>query len=72
MTDEISIRPASETDYPQWKSLWQAYLTFYESVLPPESTERLWKRILDSSHPIRCNVAEVGVTCPRLRYQFLS
>lgn len=52
-----SIRAAQSADRDQWQTLWESYLTFYESVLPPESTERLWTRILDPDHPIRCHVA---------------
>lgn len=52
-----TIRPATQSDYDEWNPLWLAYLTFYESTLPRNSTERLWKRILDPDHPIRCHLA---------------
>lgn len=58
MTPSFSIRPAQPSDREQWQPLWEAYLVFYESVLPPESTDRLWKRIQDPNHGIQCLVAE--------------
>ena len=60
MDKPFSIRGAEATDRAAWQPLWEAYLEFYESVLPSESTERLWTRILDADHPFRCNVAVDG------------
>jgi GNAT superfamily N-acetyltransferase len=58
MTTPFTIRQVKESDREQWQPLWEGYLVFYESVLPPESTERLWERILDPDHLIQCLAAE--------------
>ena len=42
----------------KWDPLWQGYLRFYESEVPDEMTNSLWKRILSASHEIQCRVAE--------------
>ncbi len=33
---EIEIRPLARSDDHEWRRLWQAYLTFYETELPEE------------------------------------
>jgi len=32
-----------------WEPFWQAYLTFYESSVSPETTDALWNRLHDDS-----------------------
>ena len=44
--------PLSKSDYDAWLSLWQSYLTFYESSLPLETTNATWHSLLDSNVPI--------------------
>lgn len=56
------IRPVTEADRAQWHPLWQGYLTFYRSSLPPETTDLLWQRILDPANEIECRVAEQDET----------
>lgn len=58
MTPTYTIRPAQASDREQWQPLWEAYLVFYESVLPSENTNRLWDRIMNPDHGIQCLVAE--------------
>lgn len=48
----VKIAPLSATDYESWLSLWQSYLTFYESSLPLETTNATWHNMLDSKVPI--------------------
>ena len=55
--NEYQIRPARASDRPQWDSLWQGYLAFYESSLAPQVTDLLWQRIHDPAHEIQCRVA---------------
>lgn len=41
----IQVRPLQAQDLTQWSALWQSYLCFYNSTLPPEQTERTWQRL---------------------------
>ncbi len=51
-SDSLKIAPLSATDYESWLSLWQSYLTFYESSLPLETTNATWHNVLDSNVPV--------------------
>ena len=53
-----TIRPVKESEKSSWYSLWQAYLVFYESSLPDNLTDTIWKRIHDSDNQLQCRVAE--------------
>ncbi len=55
---QYEIRNVDPSDRSQWEPLWQAYLKFYESGLPDEVTDLLWRRILDSAQEIQGRVAE--------------
>jgi len=57
---DVTIRAATDADYPDWKDLWEQYLVFYKSELPPERTERLWQQLLDKTDPAECLVAEMN------------
>ncbi|PKG34688.1 GNAT family N-acetyltransferase [Psychrobacter sp. Sarcosine-3u-12] len=48
----IKIIPLSKADYDAWLKLWQSYLIFYETRLPPSTTEKTWRNLLDSNMPI--------------------
>lgn len=48
----IRIAPLSKADYDAWSKLWQNYLSFYETRLPPSITEKTWSNLLDSDMPI--------------------
>lgn len=48
----IKIVPLSKGDYNAWLSLWQSYLSFYETSLPASTTEKTWQKLLDSTVPI--------------------
>ncbi|ALF59043.1 GNAT family N-acetyltransferase [Psychrobacter urativorans] len=50
--NSITIAPLSNTDYDAWLSLWQNYLTFYETSLPLETTNATWQKLLDNHVPI--------------------
>ena len=45
--NSIKIAPLSSTEDDAWLSLWQNYLTFYETTLPLETTNATWQKILD-------------------------
>ena len=61
-TMDITIRAVAETDYLAWKDLWEHYLGFYETELPPDRTDDLWQKLLDDADPARCLVADVSGT----------
>ena len=52
------IRDLEEGDRSAWESLWRGYLEFYETKIPDSVTESTWNRLLDSSVPMFCLVAE--------------
>lgn len=56
---EILVREPVDSDFTEWKVLWDRYLVFYETVLSEKHTESLWKRLLDLDEPVECFVAEV-------------
>jgi GNAT superfamily N-acetyltransferase len=48
----IQIRPFTSDDRQAWEPLWQGYLTFYKSSLPPEVTDETWRRLNDPAEPM--------------------
>ena len=48
----IKILPLSKGYYDAWFSLWQNYLSFYETSLPASTTEKTWQKLLDNNVPI--------------------
>ena len=55
------IRPLRASDEAEWRTLWQGYLTFYETALPEEVTAATFARLLsDDPDEMRGRVAEVG------------
>jgi GNAT superfamily N-acetyltransferase len=48
----IQIRPFRSGDREAWEPLWQGYLTFYKSTVPPEVTDTTWRRLNDAAEPI--------------------
>lgn len=55
----VKIRPATPDDHAAWLSLWQEYLTFYESVVAPEVTATTWQRLLDPAEPMSLAIADL-------------
>ena len=53
----VNIRIPTADDFLQWKALWEAYLVFYQTKLPPENTQVLWQRLADPQHRFQCLVA---------------
>lgn len=41
----ITVRPLQQADHAEWRRLWTAYLTFYETSLPEEVYAATWKRL---------------------------
>ncbi|CUH53026.1 GNAT family N-acetyltransferase [Shimia marina] len=62
------IRPLKATDEAQWRHLWTAYLTFYETTVPEEVYASTFARLLgEDPQDFSCLVAEqdgtlVGLT----------
>ena len=51
------IRPVTQQDHAAWLPLWQAYLTFYNTVLPDEVSASTWQRFLDPAEPTNAALA---------------
>lgn len=68
----FTIRPLAHADRAQWNTLWQGYLTFYESVVPEAVTDLTWQRILDPEAPIHafCAAASEGKLLGFVHYLF--
>lgn len=43
----MRIRELRSTDKPRWGELWNGYLEFYRCELPADTTNILWRRLLD-------------------------
>ncbi len=52
MPSELVIRPLRPDERGAWEPLWQAYLTFYEFSVSPETTDILWMRLHDDAEPM--------------------
>ncbi len=52
------FRELRETDYEQWRPLWDGYLSFYEHELSEEQTALTWKRFFDPSFNFHAFVLE--------------
>ena len=64
----VNIRPLRAEDEPAWRSLWTAYLEFYETSVPEDVYQTTFARLLgDDPQDFSCFVAEkdgalVGLT----------
>jgi GNAT superfamily N-acetyltransferase len=54
----VKIRKIEKSDRAQWDPLWQAYLVFYETSIPDQTTDLTWQRFFDDSHVFTGFVAE--------------
>jgi GNAT superfamily N-acetyltransferase len=54
----MKIRNLAGSDYAQWRPLWDAYIAFYNDVVPEEITRLTFARLLDSEQPMFGLVAE--------------
>lgn len=54
----LTLRPLTETDRDDWDRLWEAYLAFYETALPPTQYDLTFLRYLDPAEPMFCYLAE--------------
>ena len=62
MTPDLHIRPVQQSDFDQWKALWDGYNAFYgrkdATALPDAITKSTWSRFFDSYEPVHALVAE--------------
>ncbi len=49
---DVLVRPLRPDERQAWEPFWQAYLTFYESSVSPETTDILWARLHDAREPM--------------------
>jgi GNAT superfamily N-acetyltransferase len=49
---DFAIRPLEPDERADWEPLWQAYLTFYETRVSPQTTDVLWQRLHDPNEPM--------------------
>ncbi len=58
----MNIRPLQQTDYDDWRVLWDGYNAYYgrsgPTALPEDITRATWSRFLDPSEPMDALVAE--------------
>ncbi len=60
MPTEITIRPLTAADHPDWHRLWTAYLAFYETSVPVEVYETSFARLLSpDANEYQCLIAEI-------------
>lgn len=52
MTTKPIIRHLTAAERAAWEPLWQAYLAFYETSVPPGTTDLTWSRLLDPAEPM--------------------
>jgi GNAT superfamily N-acetyltransferase len=64
MSDNLSVRFVTRSDFENWLPLWDGYNAFYgrtgATALPRAITERTWSRFFDGYEPVHGLVAESG------------
>ena len=62
MSDNLSVRFVTRSDFEKWLPLWDGYNAFYgragATALPRAITERTWSRFFDGYEPVHGLVAE--------------
>ena len=56
----MEVRDVSAADEEAWRTLWDGYCSFYETVVPPDVTAETWRRLLDPDSALEGLVAERG------------
>jgi GNAT superfamily N-acetyltransferase len=57
MPELLTILPITTEHYAQWLPLWQGYQRFYQTVIPDETTQTTWQRLLDPQEPMQAALA---------------
>lgn len=55
----MMIRDAGPQDHGPWAALWQGFLDYYDTSLPPEVTAATWSRLMDPACPMKMRLAVV-------------
>ncbi|KRP62973.1 GNAT family N-acetyltransferase [Pseudomonas trivialis] len=53
----VDIRLVTAADHAAWLPLWQAYLAFYKTELPPAVSHSTWQRMIDPGEPTHSALA---------------
>ncbi len=56
---EVVIREPVDSDFSEWRVLWNEYLAFYKTTRSEPQIVSLWHRLIDPGDPVECLVAEV-------------
>ena len=48
----LTVRPLRRHERSAWEPLWQGYLAFYKSAVPPGVTDTTWARLHDPAEPM--------------------
>lgn len=56
----LTVRPLQATDETEWKTLWKAYLEFYETTLPEMVYATTFQRLLDPGVPAQFGLVAVS------------
>jgi GNAT superfamily N-acetyltransferase len=51
------LRDAGPADRAGWERLWQGFLDYYDTTLPPEVTAFTWARLMDPASPMKMRLA---------------
>jgi GNAT superfamily N-acetyltransferase len=54
----LTVRPLTAADRAEWDRLWEAYLAFYETALPPTHYDLTFLRYTDPAEPMFAYLAE--------------
>ncbi len=54
------LRDPTPADQAGWLTLWQGFLDFYQTPLPPATTAATWARLLDPASPLTLRLAVEG------------
>ena len=55
----MMIRDAEPADRAHWNRLWQGFLDYYDTTLPPAVTDSTWARLMDPACPMKMRLALV-------------
>jgi GNAT superfamily N-acetyltransferase len=59
----MQVRALVADDFPRWSELWDGYLRFYETELPPDVSVETFRRLLSEDVP---NIVALGAFAPAL------
>jgi hypothetical protein len=57
---EVTIRPLVKSDMEAWEPLWQGYLSFYKSSLPPYVSRLTFSRLTGGTEPSQRHLLPAG------------